>query len=272
MNTQSTPYRTIQKAISELADGDTVEVASGEYAGYWGGDGSPKSYTVKFLAGEYGLGINDISDRVTLIGAGEKTIIKRGKENMGGYIFRPQTEGITFKDLKFSLTASGDQSALAGIQPGQNAQCSGMTVENVTFDGGGEINIGMYFSARSSDATLNDADLSRNVVIKNCTFENFTAKGIYFAKGGEVTIENCTFRNIKGAWRSGDSIAGIDISSTYDANDKIIIRGNKFENIQVTGAASSDNWGAPSSSGTSPRPHIARSLWKATSLKEIPLI
>ena len=159
--TESTPFKTITKALTKADDDDTIIVSSGTYQENTLTIG--KSFTLK-SSGAVTLDGDNAHSVIKITGVTptiEGFTIKNGKnDSMGGGILVDNSYTLTVKNCRFESNAA---------------------------DMGGAIN--------------HNGNGSRSLIIENCTFVSNTATGnsggAVDSHAGTMKITNCTFTNNK---------------------------------------------------------------------------
>ena len=215
-----------QPAKAEAKDGVLVVGPTGDYTLEKAIAAAQSGDTIVLAAGTYEVDRLNLSDKtdLTIQGAGMgKTILKNTD-----YIFNLNTgdcTGLTIKDL--TLKSEGNTATL--LKVGSNADCSGLTLENVAFEGG---KYGIYLS-NDADPAVNA--LAKNILIDNCQFSGMSYAGIY-AQRGDITVTGSTFEDI---YSTDNTAAGILFDTDYFAGNSydLTITDSSFKNITGTDAS-----------------------------------
>ena len=151
-------YKTVAKAVSKAADGDTIQLGEGEYSTY--GNASPNK-TLTFVGADNG-------NTKWYIGSPTPNEQLEGTEYNGDYSF-DGCDKITFKNIEFSVYSS---------------QYKGfIRINNVIVDGCTINGFSTYWGYNTT--------LFKNTVF-NCPDKEYA---LWYYTGQEMTFDNCTFNS-----------------------------------------------------------------------------
>ena len=151
-------YKTVAKAVSKAADGDTIQLGEGEYSTY--GNASPNK-TLTFVGADNGK-------TKWYIGSPTPNEQLEGTEYNGDYSF-DGCEKITFKNIEFSVYSSHYKGFIR--------------IKNVIVDGCTIKGFSTYWGYNTT--------LFKNTVF-NCPDKEYA---LWYYTGQEMTFDNCTFNS-----------------------------------------------------------------------------
>lgn len=170
-------------------------------------------------AGTYRVGRIDLKSNVSLIGE-PGTVLKRNDNILMGVSYNGTTvDNVTVENIEFDDNASGAAGTWKFCV--YIADATNVTFRNCKFYNGYDVAIkdagpdGIYISTGSSGRN--------DILIENCTFEEFTRNGISITNGANgVTVRGCTFKEC--------GLFGMDVES--DFGNAIYARNITVENCQ----------------------------------------
>ncbi len=257
-------YATIQDALNDAAEGDTVMVAEGTYT---------ENLTIS-------------TDNVTLMGVGDVVIegtfkadngiagsvgdyLKAGNSynNAAGQGLTVDADGVTVSGVEFTSFYTGVELAdgvdgltlnnvdidgvINGIRKGTTADVTDLTINGGTISDG---EIGIYFAKTTAVGAASDGLIS-DVEINGTTFEHLLEKGIYAEALSDALITGIAMNDVgefgraavfggTGANTSGFG-NGIDINLKNGSYSGIVIENFTFTDVGTSdGDGTAHNFGA----------------------------
>ena len=163
----------------------------------------------------------NLNKTVTIVGAGDGTVIRFAGDAIGTPIFRVMAPNVCIRNVKLQNKQGTNSQQTSLVRAGTTDNASGLVLDNVTFDSAFQ-GVAVY----AAKDTASNAETSRGITIINSRFTNLNGKAIYLEKGSDVTIRNNTFESCGAADYASSS--GIDINLKHGDYSDYQISGNRF--------------------------------------------
>lgn len=234
--TKNTPHATIQAAINAATNGDSIQAYAGTFN---------EAVTIDKDIDLTGSGagvttINSAAQVISITSAGSGSTVKgltvtggtRGfnLSNTSGILLENVTStgnssaGINVNGVNSNLTLrnssfSNNSATSTGIKVESSARVSNFLVEGSTVNGN---NNGLY-AADGNAATYSANTQLQGITVRNTTFSNNAAKGLYIESMNDGLFEGLTIAN-SGIGTAGNNGSGFDINLKYGNYSNLTIR------------------------------------------------